>query len=148
MQKLAFLIGEWEGSGWYAYGDRRMPFNGTETVEARLDTLLLLVEGRHYAAVPGQPEPMLVHHAFGVFSYDPAAEHYIFRTHLAEGTGGTFEAHWEGDALVWTMQHAQMGRVRYTIGLDAQGRWHETGERSEDGAVWTPFFEMTLARLR
>jgi hypothetical protein len=37
-------------------------------------------------------------------------------------------------------------RIRYTIRLDDKGRWFEIGERSTDGATWTKFFEMTLAR--
>lgn len=146
MQRLSFLIGQWEGSGWYDYEGQRMPFRSTEIVEARLDTLLLLVEGVHRADIPGRPEPVVVHQAFGVFSYDPEAQRYDFRTYLSGGQGGTFEAGWEDGALVWTMDHAQMGRVRYTIRMNSRGQWHEIGQRSADGAAWQQFFEMTLDR--
>ncbi len=148
MGKLLFLVGDWEGEGWYDYNGQRAPFTGTERVEARLDSLLLLVEGRHFASIPNRPEPMLIHHAFGMFAYDADAGHYTFDTHLATGRGGTYEAHMEGDALVWTMENSQMGHVRYVIRLDDEGRWHETGHRSADGDTWTQFFEMTLRRAR
>lgn len=54
---------------------------------------------------------------------------------------------WKDGAFVWGME-TPMGKMRYTIRLDAQGRWHETGEGSRDGQAWTQFFEMTLTKAR
>lgn len=146
MQHLDFLVGTWEGEGWMEHAGQRYPFQGREVVQPMLDSMIVTVEGIHTADVPGRPEPMTVHYAFGVFSYDAADDHYRFKTYLSNGQDGDYDAHLRNDALVWTMESPRMGTVRYTIRIDKQGRWHEIGERSADGETWEQFFEMTLAR--
>ena len=76
MQHLDFLVGTWEGEGWVEHAGQRYPFHGREVVQPMLDSMIVTVEGVHTADVPGRPEPMTVHHAFGVFSYDAADDHY------------------------------------------------------------------------
>lgn len=147
MQKLQFLVGHWEGTGWIAFGGQRSTFTSSEAVEARLDGLVVLVSGLHSVAIPNRPEPMVIHDAFGVFTYDAEAGHYRFRTYLAEGYSGDYTATMEGEDLIWTMQNPQLGDVRYTIRLNEQGQWFEIGERSSDGETWEQFFEMTLDRV-
>ncbi len=49
--------------------------------------------------------------------------------------------------FVWGFETPR-GMMRYTITLDAQGRWSESGERSADGQTWQPFFAMTLDRIK
>lgn len=146
MQHLDFLVGTWEGEGWMERAGQQYPFLGHEVVQSLLDDMIVTVEGLHKANVPGHPEPVVVHNAFGVFSYDAEADHYRFKTYLSNGQGGDYDAHLRDDALVWTMESPRMGTVRYTIRIDEQGRWHEIGERSADGKTWEQFFEMTLAR--
>jgi hypothetical protein len=48
--------------------------------------------------------------------------------------------------VVWAFDVPGAGRIRYTIRLDEQGRWHEVGDRSVDGQQWHRFFEMRLSR--
>ena len=48
---------------------------------------------------------------------------------------------------MWGFDYPGAGRVRFTIGLDAQGQWHEVGEFSRDGTQWMQNFEMTLHRV-
>lgn len=149
MKKLDFLVGHWEGDGWIQRGpDQRFEFRGTEIVEHRLDGLVVLVEGLHKTVIPETNEERVIHHAFGVFSYDAESGGYRFRTHLTSGRGGDFEAHMEGDALIWGMENPQAGTIRYTIHLNEDGDWFEIGEASrDDGETWFQFFEMTLKRV-
>ncbi|MGA1197622.1 MAG: hypothetical protein ACO36I_14115 [Candidatus Latescibacterota bacterium] len=147
MQKLDFLVGKWEGTGWIQYGPNRSVFSGTETVQRKLDGLILMVEGLHKTQIPNRPEPIVVHHALGIFSYNPAGQHFRFRTYLHKGQEGDYTAHWENDALIWEMDIPNMGQMRYTIRLNKAGQWYEIGERSTDGKTWTQFFEMTLNRI-
>ncbi len=147
MQKLQFLVGDWKGEGWIEFGGQHSAFTSSEVVESKLDGLVVLVHGLHTVDIPGRPEPMVIHDAFGVFTYDAEAGHYRFRTHLAEGYHGDYTATMEGDTLIWTMQNPQLGDVRYLIRLNEQGQWHEIGERSADGETWQQFFEMTLDQV-
>ena len=54
---------------------------------------MLIVEGIHHG---GDPEE-IVHHALATISYDPEAALYRFRSHLASGESGDYQAQLEGD---------------------------------------------------
>lgn len=145
MQRLAFLVGEWRGSGWMEYAPgQRGSFTSWERVESKLGGRILAVEGRHYADIPGQAEPSLVHHAYGVFFHQP--DGYRFRTWLANGHAGDFAASFDGGAFVWGYDDPRWGPVRYTITLSEQGEWVEVGDVDVEGS-WRRFFEMRLARV-
>ena len=46
MKKLDWLVGQWKGAGWMQMGPQgRKEFTITETVEAKLDGLVLVIEG-------------------------------------------------------------------------------------------------------
>ena len=145
MKRLDFLVGEWKGEGWaeFAPGQRR-EFNASETVRPKLDGLLLVVEGLHHAK---GGNGAVVHNAFGVLSYDPRAKRYRFQAFTARGNYEETEAVVGDKQFTWNLKIHGFGDVRYTVKLDAEGRWHETGEMSPDGGKnWRKFFEMTLRR--
>ena len=146
MQRLAFLVGTWEGEGWIELQPgRRATFTSREVVEPRLGGRVLVVEGLHHAPIPDQPEPVAVHHALGVFSHDEA-KGYRFRTWLANGHGGDYGARLEDGALIWGYDDPRRGEVRYTITLSEAGEWVEVGDASRDGETWHRFFEMRLSK--
>jgi hypothetical protein len=147
MRKLAFLEGTWKGEGWMQMGPQRHAFRGAETVTRKLDGLALVVEGNHTAPVAGSKEERVVHSTLGVLAAQDDGT-YAFHTWLANGLSGIHKGEWKDGAFVWGMENPRQGQVRYTIRLDAEGRWHETGESSRDGATWTQFFEMKLAKAR
>ncbi|HET8644993.1 MAG TPA: hypothetical protein VFO85_05865, partial [Vicinamibacteria bacterium] len=147
MRKLAFLEGAWSGEGWFQVGGRKVAVRCSETVRSKFDGLVLVVEGRHTAGPAGSER--VVHDALGVLTAGDDGAGYAFSTWLANGRGGNHKGEWKDGAFVWGMENPVQGKVRYTIRLDGQGRWHETGESSPDGgATWTPFFEMTLSRAK
>ncbi len=145
MAKMAFLAGEWEGTGWMDMGQGRAEYRSHEIVESRLDGLVLVVEGTHEADVPGQAEPRVVHHAVAMITFDPIARRYNFNSQVHQGGTGMYHGDMDGDAFVWGMSFGTM-HMRYTIRLDEEGRWYEIGERSTDGENWTAFMGMTLER--
>ena len=55
-----------------------------DTLSARLDGRVLLVEGLH--KTPDRTR--VVHHAFGVFTWDEKEKHYRFDTYVANRGGG------------------------------------------------------------
>jgi hypothetical protein len=149
MKKLDFLIGEWKGEGWmeFAPGQRRT-FRGTEIVQSKLDGLLLAIEGAHRGQVGGKGEEVIVHSAFALVSYDEKAKRYRFQAFTGRGGYEDAEAKVSDGELVWEMKMPQFGDMRYTIKRDAQNRWFEIGEVSQDGKQWRRFFEMTLEPVK
>lgn len=142
MLKLGWLVGSWEGRGWVDTPAGRMAFRQTETVEARLDGLILTIEGRGYS---GTPETLMFN-AFAALSHDDRTGKYGFRSWTrGYSTDAVAELRADG-AFVWTM--TPPGQViRYTIAQPQLGAWREVGERSTDnGATFTQFFEMELTR--
>lgn len=145
MQALEPLVGHWEGEGWMRMGPGEPNrFHSEETVESRLDGRVLIVEGLHRSGGEGDEEGRVVHHALAVISHDPESGGYRFRSHLADGRGGDFDARMEDGAFVWGTATPR-GHIRYTIRIDGD-RWEEVGERSPDGETWQEFFGMSLTR--
>ncbi len=145
MKKLHFLAGEWRGEGSMRMGPGE-PSKSTvvEKVELRQDGLTLVLEGIGKEKTPEGEK--IVHHAVGLLCWDAQKSVYAMRAVRHDGNFVDAEGRFEGDTFVWGFEAPGMGRVRYKIRLDAEGRWHETGDFSRDGTTWTPFFEMTLTK--
>jgi hypothetical protein len=147
MKRLDFIVGEWKGEGTFRSG----PGPGekaqvVEKAETRLDGLVLLFEGVGTAKAADGTET-IVHHALGVLNYDAKQEMYLMRAIKSDGTSVDAQATFVGDVFVWGFE-VPGGRVRYTIRLTPEGRWHEVGGFSRDaGKTYTPFFEMTLEKV-
>lgn len=141
MKALPRLEGRWEGEGWMKMGPGEPArFVGEERVESRLDGRLLVVEGLH--KTPDRSK--IVHHAFGVFSWDAQAKNYRFDTWVANRGDGAYTARMDGDALIWEMS-AEGPPRRFTITVE-NDQWKEVGHvRIND--QWLQFFEMTLKRV-
>ncbi len=146
MEHVAFLVGDWTGEGWMDMRGQRASFRSSERVESRIDGLALLIEGTHTADIPGRSEPLVVHHALAMLTFDQDSDRYRFNTQVHSGGTGVYSGYFEDGAFVWEMTQGP-SQVRYVIRLDDDGQWVETGERSADGQTWTQFFEMTLSRI-
>src|SRR2546421_12933023 len=77
MKKLSFLAGQWKGESWTEFvpGQRHMS-QGTETVQSKLNGLLVVIEGVHQRKIADKGAGNVVHHAFGVVSYDEKGKRY------------------------------------------------------------------------
>ncbi|MGB3183720.1 MAG: hypothetical protein WBB45_20175 [Cyclobacteriaceae bacterium] len=136
VSKIAWLTGEWEGSGWRMGMDRQKhTFRQHEMVQFKLDSTAILIEGK------GHKDGEVIHDALAMMTYDDENDRYDFRTRLADGKGGNFYAELKGDTLYWYPGDT----MRYIIYLDEQGRWYETGEVNHSGQ-WYQILEMTLVR--
>ncbi len=141
MLRVSPMAGRWVGEGWIRRGPGEPErFKGIETVESRLGGHVLVVEGRHLDPKDGR----LVHHAFGVITYDTARAAYRFRSHLANGLSGDYQAEWKEGAFVWTLELPRVGTMRYTIRIK-DGLWDEIGEMQREG-LWNKIFEMRMKR--
>lgn len=150
MDRLGWLVGEWEGSGWSEYAPgQRAEFRGTERVERRMGGRLVVVEGRFTAQVGASAGEVPVHEALGLFQYDPGSDRFRFRTYTAFGAdvGGLHDAEVSEGRVVWGYEDPRLGTVRYTITRTDADEWYEVGDASRDsGETWRRFFEMRLAR--
>ncbi len=139
MQKLAFLVGEWEGGGSVAMGAPRQTFTQTERIQFKHDGTLLMIEGQGKSQAGA-----IVHDALAVMTFDQATGKYKFRSFVAVGRFADTEATVNGNTLVWFL-NAGPRKIRYTTTVE-NGVWREIGEHSVDGATWVAFFEMTVKR--
>lgn len=141
MTKLKFLVGHWKGE---AKMDGRPDMVHVETVESRLDGMVLVVEGMGRA----QKDDDLVHHAMGVISYDARAKHYRVVAYRDDGESVDAVATFLSDgSFQWSFDTTGQRSVRYTIRVSGSGEWQETGEIARDGKTWLPFYEATLSRV-
>lgn len=144
MAPLAWLIGEWEGDAESLTPGGRSVAKVRERVEGRLDGRVLVIEG-----IGREPSAdgagRVVHHAFGILTYDPERGQYSFRA-LRDGGVVDAETSLAGGVFTWGFPVPGGGRVRFQI-RQVEGEWHETGEYSADGTTWRRMLEMRLRRV-
>lgn len=139
IKKLAFLTGNWEGTGWIMTEDgNRYQFEQTELVQFKLDGTALLIEGR------GMREGQIIHDAMAVVTYNHEEENFSFRSWLNTGQGGEFKGELIDDIFYWYIED----NMRYVIYLNTKGQWYEKGEYNTGGDNWFQFFEMTLDKVK
>lgn len=140
MKKLDALVGSWKGTGWMQQGKERETFNGTETVQRKIDGLALIVEGRFV-----DKDNVVRHETLGVISYNLATKEYDINTFLASGRKGAYVLKATDGGWQWGFSFPG-GAVRYSIKLTAD-TWLETGEFSMDeGKTWQKILEMNLRK--
>ena len=143
MSQLSVMKGVWVGEGTMTMpGGAKEKSTVTETFAWKLDDTVLTVEG-----VGKDDDGKIVHHAFGVFSYDPMKREYRMASHLENGmsTLAQFEVVRANREFRWWFDDGRGGTIRYTIKI-ADGVWNEKGAYSPDGETWMPFFEMSLRK--
>jgi len=139
MHACGFLVGRWSGEGWASYGPGpRHSFHETESIEAKLEGLLLLIQG-HGTDEGGKT----VHDALAIMSYDPQDKHYHFRAYEQMGRSVDSVAQCHNNTMTWSLA-AGPTTIRYTISLNAKGQWHEIGTAIIPNAPEQQIFEMTL----
>lgn len=146
MKKIDFLAGEWEGDATVDLGPRgKLAVRQTEVVKRHLGGLVLTIEGRGYTKDAAGAET-LAFEAFGTFTYDLGAGKYRLMAVKAPGEVVDPEVTVTEGGFVWAFS-TKYGRMRYTMRLTPEGRWHEVGEMSPDGGTtWVKTMEMTLKR--
>jgi hypothetical protein len=147
MKKLDFMIGRWSGDATFQMGPgQQATFSMDEVVEAKLGGALLVVEGIGRTKPAAGGEGRVVHHAFGIVSYDSAANRFAMRAYKSNGLYVDAEPKVGDRTIEWAFSDPRLGQVRYAMRLTERGEWHEVGESSRDGSTWTKFFEATLRK--
>ena len=146
MKKLAFWVGEWEGSGWSMSGPgARAEFTVHESVQAKLGGVVFLVQGIGKSKDASGAETV-GHDALAVISFDPKTTTYRFRHYTMQGTSGEADLVMTEKDMQWELKgENQAFTMRFHIEIQGD-TWHEYGEFSRDGQNWTRTMEMTLQR--
>ena len=143
MKKLDWLLGHWQGAGWIQKAPQgRKEFTRTETIQSKLDGVLLLIEGESKAKESGS----IVHAGVALVSYDEQGKTFRLRAVTSEGLHTDTEAKVGTNTLEWGLEIPERGRMRYTITLNDKGEWFQVGEMTQDGQTWHKFVEITLHR--
>lgn len=134
ISKLAYLEGEWEGTGWMMIQDgSKHNFTQKEKIQLKLENTALYIEGKGYT------DGKLIHDALGIITYSKEEGHFNLTSFLFSGRQGKFKAELIGEKLYWYPNEY----IRYIIYLNEKGQWYETGEMNRGGS-WVQFIEMTL----
>jgi len=140
MARLAWMDGQWRGPAVTQTETGEHRVTQTERIGNLLDDTVKVVEGRGF-----NPDGSKGFNAFGVISYDVAAQRFEFRS-CAQGRCGTFTLAPTGDGYVWEIPAGPQMTIRYTATLK-DGLWTEVGDRLVQGRAPIRFFEMNLRRV-
>lgn len=121
MKKLSFLAGTWSGEGTVYQQKGPVKLQQTESVQFKLDGLLLVVEGTGRNAAGD-----VVFRALATVSYDDAARAYRFRSYN-EGRYLDTDLKVVDQGFEWGYQ-AGPAKMTFTMALTPKGEWSETGQ--------------------
>lgn len=148
MKPFEGWIGEWRGEGSMRTGPGPAQTSSVhETIQAKLEGSVLLIEGIGKAVDESTKQEMVVHHALAVLSFDLVSQQYKIQSYLKDGrsTLGWFTI--TSDTTFQWGFDGPWGKMRYTITLDpVKKTWNEIGEYSRDGETWMKNFEMLLTK--
>lgn len=150
MQIFDFWIGRWQGDGSMRMGPGEPKKSSVdEHIQAKLDGMVLLIEGIGKTTDAVTNQETVVHHALAVLSYDQRSNQYKFRSYLNDGSSTDAWLISLGEnKFQWGFDIPSGGKTRYSITLDpVQKTWNEIGEYSQDGNTWMKFFEMNLKKV-
>ena len=141
MRKLSFLVGTWTGDASAVVGPRGpVKVSQTEEVQAKLDGLILTVEGTGRNPSNGE----VVFRAFATISYDDAGRVYRFRSYN-DGRYLDTELTVLDKGFEWGYQ-AGPANVRFKMQVNDKAEWVEQGEVVMNGNPPRRTFDMTVRR--
>jgi len=143
MKKLEWMVGNWKGTGWAEMGPQgRKEFTQTETIQSKVDGLVLVVEGRGESKDNGST----LHNTWAFVSYDERIQTFHWRSFTGEGRLTDAKTTVNAEMVQWEFQMPQLGRFRYTRTRTEKGECFVMGEREEDNHTWHKLIEYTLRR--
>ena len=85
VSKLAFITGQWKGTGWMMGMDKnKMAFEQTENIAFKLDNTVLLIEGQ------GKSNGKIIHNAMAIVTFNKETNCYNFESYLQNGRKGQY----------------------------------------------------------
>jgi hypothetical protein len=142
MKKLSFLTGRWSGEARIFFGPGEpLELVQTEEAQYKLDGLVLVIEGFGKRKADGKPALQ----AFGIISYDDAAETYHMR---AYNDGRFLETDVklldDGKGITWGFA---LGEIKSSskLRIDENGDWTELAELTIGAQPPKKFMELRVS---
>ncbi len=147
MKKMYWWIGEWNGTAISRMGQGRTDtVSMHESIKSNLGGTILVIEGIGHRVRNNMATDEIVHHAFGVLSYDEKAGKFRWQAwRIPYGVYTEYAPEVSENEFRWGMD-VPHGKMRYVGKLESNGEWHEVGEYSSDEQSWFGVFEMRLTR--
>ena len=146
IDKLDFMIGEWEGTGWMMTRTGKEESIVKEKAEYKLEESIIVVEGLGTKTDTITNDVKVVHNAFGIIFFDSKNNTLSMNAYKnGESTQSKIEFI-EDKIFQWNMEIPNQGKIRFIVDFSTDNKWIETGEFSRDGVSWMKFLGMELTR--
>jgi hypothetical protein len=144
IQKLAFLTGNWTGTGYIQIGSQKNSFKESETIVMKLNGTILQIDGEGKDL---QNPELTIHQAFAIISYNIQKTKYLMKAFRGDGEQIDADTKLTDDhSFQWSFANPMAGQIRFTISV-LDKKWTEIGEMSrDDGKNWNKYFEMILMK--
>jgi beta-N-acetylglucosaminidase len=147
LEKLDFMIGEWEGTGWMMTRSGKENAKIIEKVEYKLEKGIMVVEGLGTKIDSITNEKKIVHNAFGIVFFD-SKTNYLTIDAYKNGESTQSKIEFIKDKIIqWNMEIPNQGKVRFTVDFSTEKKWVEIGEFSRDGENWMKFLDLNLDKI-
>ena len=146
--KLSFIAGEWQGTGWMMTRNGKEFSSVTEKAECKQNCSIIVVTGLGTKTDSLTNEIITVHDAFGIITYDKkTGEHFMRAYKNGEVTESEIEFIAE-KIIRWSTHSPTGGAIRFTADFSEPGKWKERGEFSREGTNWMRILEMELEKKK
>ncbi len=135
MERVAYLVGEWEGEGWIIRGPGpRTTFRQKEFIApaANRTAVTLRGEGSVFDSASGRWR--VVFEAGGLLTYDAAEKRYKMLNVGGNGRALALEPEIRENGMTWGFDMPG-SRIRYVISHPPDGTFTEIGEMSADNGA-------------
>lgn len=147
LEKISFMAGKWQGSGWQIGQDRQKHnFQQTEDIYLTGAGEVMVIHGLGKSKDSESGEEKVIHNAVAMLTYNSREGRYDFNSYVVGRGGGNYTGKVTGENQFEWYLDTPNGKIRYTISLNEKGQWHEIGEIAM-GENWFQFFEMTLDKV-
>jgi hypothetical protein len=146
LDRLTFMVGEWQGTGWMMTQTGKSYTDVWENVECKLDCHVFAVDGLGTMTDSITGATTVTHDAFGVISYAPDADVFQIRAYKEDAVTVSNIDFIDDKIIRWGFE-TPGGSVRFTTDFSIENTWSEIGEFSRDGTSWMQFLETRLTRV-
>lgn len=148
MLKFGWIIGRWQGDAWYMTGQNtRQSLKQTEMVQGKHKGTIIVMEGNAVDIETDPNNPRVVYETLGILNYDTATNKYYIHAFIDGRSIKSEAVPNKNHGFDWGFD-IPSGRIKYSMGLNQDKNWKETGHISFDGGkTWVQNFEMVLTRV-
>ena len=135
LDKLKFIIGEWEGEGWMMTQAGKQSTKIKETASCKAGGTVLVLEGLGTKLDTITNEEKVVHDAFGVIYLDPRTNTLAMHAYK-DGYVNESDIEFINDKKIrWFLDIPNGSKIRFTADYSTENKWVEIGEFSNLSSI-------------